>query len=322
MAKHRQRIPQDVEAEILFANDRTCCICRDSTKGIQIHHMDRNPNNNDLDNLAVVCTDHHDEIHKAGGITKGISATLLKRYKRNWELSVRRRRTQQHGPLKSSLGIEKTLFEFEIRKTAYEIVALKDNDTEGIRQRLDFLHTLYLMEGYTEQILRDLDHVVVMPALSDQNKASLIADKVHEFFYHLVGPDEVTIKKKDISNLELAIEIIGTIGHFSGEFNKSRKVIKSVSKAFGDLWNIFIWYDLESHALKLLGQIDETSRACGTVYEEDEEPLTSGMDELSKLRAELRTITIEERPKWKKVLHRLSVQDDRHNSDKHAPHDT
>jgi len=314
MAKHRQKIPQDVEAEILFANDRTCCICRDSTKRIQIHHIDGNPDNIDEDNLAVVCTDHHDEIHKAGGITKGISTTLLKKYKRNWELSVRRRRTQQHGPLKSSLGIEKTLFEFEIRKTAYEIVALKDNDMEGIHQRLDFLHTLYLLEGYTEQILRDLDHIVVMPALSDQNKASLIADKIHEFFYHLVGPDQVKIKKKDINNLELAIEIIGTIGRFSAEFNKSRKVIKSVSSALGDLWNILVWYDLESHALKVLEQIDEISKACKIVYEEDEEPLTSGIDELSKLRRELKTITIEEQPKWKKVLARLTEQDDRHNS--------
>jgi len=305
MAKYRKKVPHDIEAEILFINDRTCCVCRDPMKGVQIHHIDGNPNNNNLSNLAVVCTNHHDEIHKSGGITKGISPTLLKKYKRNWELTVRTRRTHKYGPLKSSLGIEKTLFKFEIRKTAYEMVALKDSDIDGINQRLDFLHTLYLLEGYTDQILRDLDHVIVMPALSDENKACLIANKIYEFFYHLVGPERVKIKKKDIGNLELAIKMIGKIGHFSAEFNKNFKVIKSVSMAFENIWDILIWYDLESHALTVLNQLDEISRACETVFE-DEEPLTSGINELFKLRKKLKTITTEEQPEWKKVLAKLN----------------
>jgi hypothetical protein len=207
------------------------------------------------------------------------------------------------------LESRKTLFEFEIRKTAYEIVSLKDSDIEGIRQRLDFLHTLYLLEGYAGRILRDLDHIVVMPALSGQNKAALTADKIHEFFYNLAGPAEVKITKKDIGNLELAIEITGTIGHFSAEFSKSQKVIKSVSRALGDLWNILVWYDLQSRALEVLKQIDEISGACRTVFEKDEEPLTAGIDELSKLRRELKSITIEERPKWRKVLSKSTEQD-------------
>lgn len=85
-AKNRKKIPHEIEAEILYINDRTCCICKHSTKGAQIHHIDGNPDNNDPNNLAVVCTEHHDEIHKSGGFTKGISPTLLKKYKRNWEL--------------------------------------------------------------------------------------------------------------------------------------------------------------------------------------------------------------------------------------------
>ena len=169
MTKYRKNIPQKIEAEVLFLNDRTCCICKDSNKGVQIHHIDGDPGNNIPSNLAVVCTDHHDEIHKRGGITKGISPTLLKKYKLEWESTVRRQHTQQLDPLKSSTGVEKVLFEFEIRKAAYEIVAFGDNDISEINQRLNFLDTLHTLEDYTEQILRALNHIDLM-VWADENK--------------------------------------------------------------------------------------------------------------------------------------------------------
>ena len=57
MTKKRIKIPPKTEAEILFINDRTCCICRDKSKGVQIHHIDGDPSNNATENLAVVCTE-------------------------------------------------------------------------------------------------------------------------------------------------------------------------------------------------------------------------------------------------------------------------
>lgn len=220
-------------------------------------------------------------------------------------ITVRSQRTQKHYPIKSSLGVEKTLFKFEIRKTAYEILALKDIDTDGINQHLNFLYNLHIFEYYTEQILRDLDDVVIMPALFDKNKACLIADKIHEFFYGLAGPENVKIKKKDIDNLEIAIILIGHIGYFSAYFKKSLKVIKSVCKAYENIWDILIWYNLESHALMVLDKLDEISKACKDELS-CEKPLLSGINELSKLRQKLKTITVEEQPGWKKVLPRLN----------------
>lgn len=305
MTKYRKKIPRKIEAEILFHNDRTCCICRDSNKGVQIHHIDGNPNNNISSNLAVVCTDHHDEIHKSGGSTKGISPTLLKKYKLDWEFTVRKQRTQQLDPLKSSIGIEKILFEFEIRKAAYEIVVLRDNNIGEINQRLDFLHTIYMLEGYTVQIMRAFSNIALM-VWSDENKSCLILDKIPEFFYHLLGPKkEVEIKEQDIDNLEIAIKIIGTIGTFSAEFNKSVNILKSIFGAFANLWYTLLWCDLESPALIIMDQLNEISRACKTMYE-DEEPLTLGINELSKFRKKLKTITDEEQPEWKRVLTRLN----------------
>ncbi len=314
MTKARKKIPSKVGTEILFHSDRTCCICRDQSKKVQIHHIDGDPSNNHPNNLAAVCIDHHDEIHKKGGVTKGFSPLLVKRYKLDWEQAVRSQRIQQHNPLKTPLGIEKALFQFEIRKTAYEILALNDTDTNGIEQRLDFLYNIHLLEGlleeentpykYTEQILNDLDLIVVLIALGSENKACLIANKIYEFFWHFVGPERVQIEEKGIDNLRQSIETLGTIGRFSGEFSKSLKVIESVSTAFDNIWNILIWYDLESEALLVLNQVDKILEACKTMYE-DEEPLTLGIKQVTKLCKRLKRITGKEQPEWKSALARL-----------------
>ena len=85
------------------------------------------------------------------------------------------------------------------------------------------------------------------------------------------------------------------IGNFSADFNKSVKIITSVFGAFRNIWDILLLHNLESHALLIMDQLDKISKTCKTVYE-DEEPLTLGLNELSKFRKKLKTITVEEQP--------------------------
>ncbi len=62
----RKNIPKDREAEILLSSRRRCALCfmyhsdKDIKRG-QIAHIDRNPENNELKNLAFLCLPHHDE---------------------------------------------------------------------------------------------------------------------------------------------------------------------------------------------------------------------------------------------------------------------
>ncbi|MCK4310033.1 MAG: HNH endonuclease [Methanomicrobia archaeon] len=302
MGKRRKKIPRDKEAQILFINDKTCCICRDSTKGVQIHHIDGDPNNNDLSNLAVVCINHHDELHKSGGMTKSISPDLLKKYKYEWELEVKKRR--QYESPKSLFGIEEILFEYEIRKTIYEITALKDSDVEGIEQRLDFLWYIYISEEeYQERILHDLSQITFLGILKYENKFCLIVDNMKRFFYHLGGPEHIRITESDIKNLEIVIKMIGTIGYFRASFEKSSKIMTSVFRAFSDIWETLILYDLESHALKVLDEIDKISE---TIHK-SKGSWSLNIDKiLFSLRKLLKTTTIEKQSEWKKVLERLN----------------
>jgi len=62
----RKSISQKIQAAVLLRSRRRCCICfglnRDtSIKAGQIAHLDGNPSNNEEDNLAFLCFDHHDQ---------------------------------------------------------------------------------------------------------------------------------------------------------------------------------------------------------------------------------------------------------------------
>lgn len=92
--KSRGPIPTDVSAEVLFSADRTCCKCRVHGKRVQIHHIDENPSNNDLLNLAVLCFDCHDETLLAGGFGRRLDAAQVRQFRDDWTDRVQRRRDE------------------------------------------------------------------------------------------------------------------------------------------------------------------------------------------------------------------------------------
>ena len=84
--KNRIAIPSDVAAKILFLSDRTCCICRQHGKVIQIHHIDSDPSNNVEGNLAVLCSDCHDLTMIRGGFSRRLDAEQIVLYRNNGTL--------------------------------------------------------------------------------------------------------------------------------------------------------------------------------------------------------------------------------------------
>ncbi len=60
----RRKIPDEIVSEVLKRCRRQCCMCF-GLKGAaevcdgQIAHLDRDPSNNDIDNLAYLCLDCH-----------------------------------------------------------------------------------------------------------------------------------------------------------------------------------------------------------------------------------------------------------------------
>lgn len=91
----RIEIPEEVAARVLFISDRTCCVCREPRKPVQIHHVDEDSSNSVEANLAVLCFDCHHLTQIRGGFDRKLDARQVILYRDDWYVVVERRR---HGP--------------------------------------------------------------------------------------------------------------------------------------------------------------------------------------------------------------------------------
>lgn len=94
MAKPRTNIPVQTAAEVLFAADNTCCVCGERGRAVQIHHLDENPTNHAVENLAVLCLECHNETQSSGGFGRKLTKDVVVRYRDEWIVRVRERRRE------------------------------------------------------------------------------------------------------------------------------------------------------------------------------------------------------------------------------------
>ena len=87
-----RRYPTEEEcAAILVACDRTCCVCRIGGKAVQLHHLDEDRSNANLDNFAVLCVDCHNDTQLRGGFGRRLNEAQIRRYREEWTNAVAER---------------------------------------------------------------------------------------------------------------------------------------------------------------------------------------------------------------------------------------
>ncbi|MEJ2555179.1 MAG: hypothetical protein P8186_02885 [Anaerolineae bacterium] len=83
---NRRNVPKAVETEVLIRCARRCCICyglngdSEEKKG-QVAHLDRDPSNNNIDNLVYLCLDHHDQYDSKTSQSKGLTTGEVGEYR-------------------------------------------------------------------------------------------------------------------------------------------------------------------------------------------------------------------------------------------------
>lgn len=109
--KQRREIPKELRVEVLFASDRTCCVCNVKGKPTQIHHIDDNPANNVFENLAVLCFDCHNLTQVRGGFHNKLDAEQVRRYRDEYLNRVSRMRETWWLPAldRETKGTEKAI---------------------------------------------------------------------------------------------------------------------------------------------------------------------------------------------------------------------
>lgn len=103
-AKRRTPVPADVSAKAMFLSDRTCCVCREPGKPVQIHHVDEDPSNHTLKNLAVLCLDCHTLTMIKGGFHRRLGTEQVLLYRDDWVAVVAGKRSPVLAPPEADKG--------------------------------------------------------------------------------------------------------------------------------------------------------------------------------------------------------------------------
>jgi hypothetical protein len=102
---NRMSVPSDIVSDVMFASDSTCCVCCERGKAVQIHHVDENPANNAVGNLAVLCLECHNRTQLNGGFGRKLNATLLIKYRDEWlERVIQRRDVADRAAVEKMVG--------------------------------------------------------------------------------------------------------------------------------------------------------------------------------------------------------------------------
>lgn len=88
----RPPIPTEDLTRVLFDNRWVCCVCRDASRPIIVHHIREWSASRDHTpaNLAVLCSLHHGEAHTLRNLEQNLTAPRITEFKTIWERQVRR----------------------------------------------------------------------------------------------------------------------------------------------------------------------------------------------------------------------------------------
>ncbi len=82
MNKKRIALKESLRLEIIAKCNNRCCICQ--TPFIVIHHIDGDPSNSDLDNLAPLCPNCHSQAHSTSKLTTNLTPSRIKLLRDKW----------------------------------------------------------------------------------------------------------------------------------------------------------------------------------------------------------------------------------------------
>lgn len=88
----RPPIPMEDLTRVLFDNRWVCCVCRDASRPIIVHHIQEwsESRSHAPANLAVLCSLHHGEAHTQRQLEQNLTSPRIAQCKAMWEAQVRR----------------------------------------------------------------------------------------------------------------------------------------------------------------------------------------------------------------------------------------
>ena len=89
----RVAVPAKMAKKLYELNANSCCVCKRTGIGLNLHHIDGDSSNTIEENLAVICVNEHDAHHRPDKYSvlnhMDLSAERLLEYKNEWEEFVK-----------------------------------------------------------------------------------------------------------------------------------------------------------------------------------------------------------------------------------------
>ena len=269
----RLKLSSSLERRVLVKNKHCCCICQNDGYGkeVLVHHINGNNSNNVESNLAILCLVHASQADaglKKGklGSGKKLKPDAIKLYKKLWQRKVEHE--QQHRreflDLKERKQFE-ILFKFEIHKTMYLILSLKDTD-KRVLESFDYLDQ-FIAEDFTSGI--DIRTILVdaFSNISFHNFHSIeiipcrLAKSIGELLSYYSGVTNPTSSKEKYIFNECLI-ILEDLGEDAAKYEGGTSVLKAVCQAMFDFAEQISWQDLVTEKKILISTFEKIHKAC------------------------------------------------------------
>jgi len=128
----RVKIPTAITTELLTSCARRCCLCFGLHNDLrekqgQIAHLDKNPNNHAITNLAFLCLEHHNAYDSITSQSKGITIGEVRQYRKEL-LDLLAKSRERPAEIPETCGEQvKTNFDKHL-KLASQLTLITDRD--------------------------------------------------------------------------------------------------------------------------------------------------------------------------------------------------
>ena len=255
-SKRRRAVDQETVDELMFRNRHTCCICRDSSKHVQVHHIDGDSSNSHIDNLAVLCLDCHSRVSSDEGLGRRFTTGEVRKYKREWE-SLNLSKLEAKPKIDE---VQAAILRADISRLMVEAISL--SDAQRRLEALEQIETYSIYLGMQEEALEAMTTILVGSVWGDAKITAACAERMHHLFWGLAGPEHVAIKARDEAILKKAINDLEWIGERATEYMRSTDVMRGLCTSILYLYGIVAAYSKSELGMALLSVVEKTLQAC------------------------------------------------------------
>lgn len=206
----RKKIPDDIQAEVIFKSNRECVVCDNHKRGDHIHHIDGDNSNYKFENLAFLCVYCHNDASVTGNIIKKLSAKTIIKFRDHKYQVVEKNRENSLKLFNSPINGLTTEDLLTTSKNALIIIELeklkKEYFSADWHRRADIISKLYRFSDHTNfRIAVDIYNFLSIAA--DQTRGGMtndIAISIHSLvldFFPYSDNEEENQKVIELANV-------------------------------------------------------------------------------------------------------------------------